>query len=58
MAMTNTFATIPGIVVPIFVGVLTHGNVSFTVNLSSPQIMKKYINHKIYPKANKSDDDR
>ncbi|CAG9788581.1 unnamed protein product [Diatraea saccharalis] len=26
MAMTNTVATIPGIVVPIFVGVLTHGN--------------------------------
>ncbi|KAJ0174786.1 hypothetical protein K1T71_009894 [Dendrolimus kikuchii] len=26
MAMTNTLATIPGIVVPIFVGVLTHGN--------------------------------
>lgn len=28
MAITNTVATIPGIVVPIFVGVLTHGNVS------------------------------
>lgn len=28
MALTNTVATIPGIVVPIFVGVLTHGNVS------------------------------
>lgn len=28
MAMTNTVATIPGIVVPIFVGILTHGNVS------------------------------
>lgn len=26
MAITNTFATIPGIVVPIFVGYLTHGN--------------------------------
>ncbi|KAL4710925.1 hypothetical protein ACJJTC_002555 [Scirpophaga incertulas] len=26
MALTNTVATIPGIVVPIFVGVLTHGN--------------------------------
>ncbi|XP_072944996.1 sialin [Epargyreus clarus] len=26
MAITNTVATIPGIVVPIFVGVLTHGN--------------------------------
>ncbi|XP_004926297.1 ec74 protein isoform X1 [Bombyx mori] len=26
MAMTNTVATIPGIVVPIFVGILTHGN--------------------------------
>ncbi|KAJ2945477.1 hypothetical protein O0L34_g289 [Tuta absoluta] len=26
MAITNTIATIPGIVVPIFVGVLTHGN--------------------------------
>lgn len=30
MALTNTVATIPGIVVPIFVGVLTHGNVSNT----------------------------
>lgn len=28
MALTNTAATIPGIVVPIFVGWLTHGNVS------------------------------
>ncbi|CAK1555914.1 unnamed protein product [Leptosia nina] len=26
VAITNTVATIPGIVVPIFVGVLTHGN--------------------------------
>ncbi|XP_013140918.1 PREDICTED: sialin [Papilio polytes] len=26
MALTNTVATIPGIVVPIFVGILTHGN--------------------------------
>ncbi|CAH2043320.1 unnamed protein product, partial [Iphiclides podalirius] len=26
MALTNTVATIPGMVVPIFVGVLTHGN--------------------------------
>ncbi|XP_026495532.2 sialin isoform X1 [Vanessa tameamea] len=26
MAITNTVATIPGIVVPIFVGILTHGN--------------------------------
>lgn len=26
MAITNTVATVPGIVVPIFVGVLTHGN--------------------------------
>ncbi|KPJ15577.1 Sialin [Papilio machaon] len=26
MALTNTVATVPGIVVPIFVGVLTHGN--------------------------------
>ncbi|XP_028161269.1 sialin [Ostrinia nubilalis] len=26
MALTNTVATIPGIVVPLFVGVLTHGN--------------------------------
>lgn len=30
VALTNTFATIPGFVVPIFVGKLTHGNVSFT----------------------------
>lgn len=28
MAITNTMATIPGIIVPIFVGQLTHGNVS------------------------------
>jgi len=27
MAITNTFATIPGFVVPLFVGQLTHGNV-------------------------------
>lgn len=28
MGITNTFATIPGIVVPSFVGYMTHGNVS------------------------------
>lgn len=28
IALTNTVATIPGIVVPLFVGYLTHGNVS------------------------------
>lgn len=28
MAMTNTVATLPGIIVPIFVGQITHGNVS------------------------------
>lgn len=28
MAVTNTLATIPGILVPIVVGQLTHGNVS------------------------------
>lgn len=27
MALTNTFATIPGFIVPVFVGELTHGNV-------------------------------
>lgn len=27
MAITNTAATIPGIIVPIFVGRITHGNV-------------------------------
>lgn len=35
MAITNTVATIPGIVVPIFVGFLTHDNVSiFNILLS------------------------
>lgn len=28
MAITNTAATLPGIIVPIFVGTITHGNVS------------------------------
>ena len=28
MGITNTFATIPGIIVPSFVGYMTHGNVS------------------------------
>lgn len=28
MAITNTSATLPGIIVPVFVGVMTHGNVS------------------------------
>ena len=27
LAITNTFATIPGFIVPVFVGELTHGNV-------------------------------
>lgn len=27
MAITNTFATLPGIIMPIFVGAVTHGNV-------------------------------
>lgn len=31
VAVTNTVATIPGIVVPIFVGALTHDNVSKTL---------------------------
>lgn len=30
MAITNTVATLPGIVVPIFVGYLTHSNVSYS----------------------------
>lgn len=28
MALTNTAATLPGIIVPVFVGQITHGNVS------------------------------
>ena len=28
MALTNTAATIPGFIVPVFVGEMTHGNVS------------------------------
>lgn len=28
MAITNTAATLPGIIMPIFVGAITHGNVS------------------------------
>lgn len=31
MALTNTAATLPGIIVPIFVGQITHGNVSFSI---------------------------
>lgn len=34
MAITNTVATLPGIIVPIFVGEITHGNVSLGVTLS------------------------
>lgn len=29
MAITNTAATLPGIIMPIFVGAITHGNVSY-----------------------------
>lgn len=29
VALTNTVATLPGIIVPIFVGFITKGNVSF-----------------------------
>ena len=29
MGITNTFATVPGIVVPSFVGYITYGNVRF-----------------------------
>lgn len=28
MAITNTAATLPGIIMPLFVGAVTHGNVS------------------------------
>lgn len=31
VALTNTMATIPGIIVPIFVGNLTHGNVMYSL---------------------------
>ena len=31
MALTNTAATIPGFIVPAFVGQLTHGNVSIYI---------------------------
>lgn len=35
MALTNTAATLPGIFVPIFVGEITHGNVSsMQINLN------------------------
>lgn len=30
MALTNTAATIPGIIVPLFVAHMTHGNVSLS----------------------------
>ena len=34
MALTNTMATVPGFIVPAFVGQLTHGNVSiYTISL-------------------------
>lgn len=33
MAFTNTIATIPGITVPIFVGSLTHSDVSLIISL-------------------------
>lgn len=31
MAITNTVATLPGIIMPLFVGAVTHGNVSFNL---------------------------
>lgn len=37
MAITNTVATIPGIIMPIFVGAVTHGNVSILSHMSSVQ---------------------
>lgn len=49
MGISNTFATIPGIVVPSFVGYMTHGNVSFfyicyVIYLRSiGELMWKYI---------------
>lgn len=33
MAFTNTIATLPGIAVPIFVGKLTHADVSFALKV-------------------------
>lgn len=33
MAITNTIATLPGIIVPIFVGEITHGNVSLNEHI-------------------------
>lgn len=38
MAITNTAATVPGIIVPIFVGEITHGNVIFFFNIFSSNI--------------------
>lgn len=35
MALTNTAATLPGIIVPLFVGAITHGNVSVIIISSS-----------------------
>lgn len=32
MALTNTAATIPGFIVPVFVGELTHGDVSYILH--------------------------
>lgn len=33
VALTNTVATLPGIIVPLFVGYITKGNVSVHVNI-------------------------
>lgn len=38
LALTNSFATIPGFIVPVFVGELTHGNVQIIDKCNSYQL--------------------
>ena len=53
IALTNTFATIPGFIVPLFVGQLTHGNViesniSNSLPICVMQILLKNSNFDFY----------
>lgn len=44
MALTNTAATIPGIIVPLFVAHMTHGNVSVQSTQSDRNSLNNFVN--------------
>lgn len=48
MALTNTAATLPGIIVPIFVGGITHGNVSMQATTINPDYITTQMLRSLY----------